>query len=455
MRYHGAVRRLVALIAIAGCGQGPPATGRAPVAQPLAALCGIATGGIPLGGDAASAAARGAYLDTMAQLGVSRLRRDFTWSSIEPQRGQWQWDEYDRLVGDAQARGIRLLGILDYGTTWAAAGATDDKFPPDDPADFADYAAMTAARYAGRVEGWEVWNEPNLGLSFWKPTENGDPARYAALLGPAAAAARAADPSAPVAFGGTVFTGQIGPPGLDFDRAALDAAPDAKGKLQRFAIHAYERYAPHTAPEFADDQGELALGDKLAATDQLLRDEGIDALPIEVTEIGWPTTLAVDEDAQARWMVRATLIAAQAGADGIFWYTLFDGPNPTAVPPEDAFGLVHYDPQPGQDAAPAPKASFRALQALLALGGALEVQASADLVSLDGAGAHAVELAGGGVRLVALWDDEQSDSPSSATVNGCGGAAAEAFDQFGGALAAPSGTVALGRDPVYWRFACP
>jgi hypothetical protein len=445
------------LIALAGCGAPPPSppAGRGPVAAPLASLCGIATGGIPLGSDAASTAARSAYLDTLVQLGATRLRRDFTWSTIEPARGQWAWDDYDRLVDDAGARSIKLLGILDYGTTWAAAGATDDKFPPDDPADFAAYASATAARYQGRVDAWEVWNEPNFGLSFWHPTRDGDPAAYGKLLDAAADGVHGGDASAPVAFAGTVFTPQISGSGLDFDRAALDAAPQARAKLQDFAIHAYERYAPATAPEYSDDHGELDLASKIGATDKLLSDEGIDALPIWITEIGWPTTLAVNEDAQARWMVRATLIAAQAGAATIYWYTLFDGPNPTMTPPEDAFGLVHYDPMPGQDSPPPPKASFRALQALLALGGALEVQRSTDLVTLSGAGAHAIELRGGSTRLVALWDDEQSGAPSSATVVGCGGAAPDQLDRFGAPLAAAAGPLALAPDPIYLRFNCP
>jgi polysaccharide biosynthesis protein PslG len=42
------------------------------------------------------------------------------------------------------------------------------------------YAGKIAARFAGRVKHWEMWNEPNI-KGFWQP-EAPDPARYVAFV---------------------------------------------------------------------------------------------------------------------------------------------------------------------------------------------------------------------------------------------------------------------------------
>src|SRR5262245_33643988 len=83
--------------------------------------------------------AREAYLAALAGAGWRLLRTDFTWAAIEPERGRVDFAAYDALVERAAAHGIALLGLLDYGTPWAATAAPpgDDRFPPDDPAEFA------------------------------------------------------------------------------------------------------------------------------------------------------------------------------------------------------------------------------------------------------------------------------------------------------------------------------
>jgi hypothetical protein len=54
----------------------------------------------------------------------------------------------------------------------------------------------------------------------------------------------------------------------------------------------------------------------------------------------------VDEATQARFTVRGAVEAMAAGAERVRFYTLDDGPNRTAFPPEDAFGLYHHDGSP-------------------------------------------------------------------------------------------------------------
>ena len=160
-----------------------------------------------LGSDAASSAERAFEWSKLAELGAHRLRADFTWATIEPARGTFDWTAYDTLVGEATAHGVDLLAILDYGVPWATSVAgADADYPPDNPRDFGAYAAAVAGRYHASVSDYEVWNEPNNGIRFWKPTLNGEPAKYGALLLETTKELLAAQPGARVAYGGTVTT---------------------------------------------------------------------------------------------------------------------------------------------------------------------------------------------------------------------------------------------------------
>ncbi len=427
-----------------------PAPGaRMPVDAPLASLCGIA-GQVPLGADAASMAARTAYFDRLKDLGAPRLRTDLTWSLVEPMRGQRDFRAVDRLFAEAKAAGVAIDPILDYGNPWATKGARDDKYPPDDPADFAAFAAAAAARYGDRVAGFEIWNEPNAGFRFWKSAPAGDPIGYARLLAAAAAAIHAAVPSAKVAFAGTVFTPEIIPGAIDFDGQALDAPSQPGKRIDLMGMHAYENYPPSTPPEFRNDT-ELPLDEKVTAISALLAARGLPAMPIWLTEIGWPVTAKVSLADQASYMVRATLLAAHAGAARIDWYTLYDGPHPDQYPPEDAFGLMAYDPMPGLDAPPATKPAYLALRNLLRVGGDLVVQPTTSLVAPSG-GARAIELRNGARRVVAVWADGSGDSPS-VTITGC--SPMSASDLSGQPVALPGVSLVPTGAPVYLAFDCP
>lgn len=145
------------------------------------------------------------------------------------------------------------------------------------------------------------------------------------------------------------------------------ATPGLAPALDTFAMHAYERYPPESAPE---SRVEVPLVDKISTMSGVLDEAGARPVPIWITEIGWPTTPTDPPAQQARYTVRAVLLAALAGADRVFLYTLEDGPHPTAYPPEDAFGLVAYEPGGADGGTPADKPAFVALKALLgAVGG--------------------------------------------------------------------------------------
>lgn len=423
---------------------------RAPSTRPLRELCGIASnpGDMPLGADATSSFLRKGYFDAALDLGGVMIRRDFRWSEIERQKGAFDFAAHDRLVDEANQRGVRLLGTLGYGNPWANASSMGDEyFPPTDPADFARYAGAAAGRWAGKVTAWEIWNEPNNGWRFWKPTLAGDPAAYAALLAASSQAIHAADPKARVMLGGTVFTPQLIEGAMPWLAKAWAAKPDLGAAFDVMGAHTYMAYPPERAPE----EGVLTdapLEAKVQMHAWLLAEHGASSKPIWITELGWPVAGKVDEAAQARLLVRATLLAVRAGAEGVFWYTLRDGPDPAAFPPEDAFGLLHDDQDPMAAKEATPKRVYRALKAMLAIAGPRHVVLDDPKVRDLPADGRALRLRADGVPdVIAAWTVTTS---ARARLEG----AADVLDELGAPRGATdaSGGFDVGPD-VTWLVA--
>ena len=431
---------------------------RAPVKMPLRELCGIASnpGDLPFESDPLATGKRDGYFIAAKDLGVTRIRRDFTWSEIEPSEGVFDFAPFDALVAEGAASSVRFLATP-YGTPrWAASDPDSSaNSGPRNTTDYATFAGKLAAHFAGKLVGYEIWNEESNGFRFWAPTLGGDPSVYGPLLVAGHDALRKADPSTPVVFGGCGFDKQLIPSAITFESAVFATTPSAAKAFEVMALHPYELYPPSTSPEYGSPL-ETPLVDKIEEQAWLLERNGAGGAPIWLTEIGWPVAMAagVSEDEQARYFVRATIEAALAGADGVYWYTLRDGPNPTVFPPEDAFGLLRNDEAvvvAGDAAADGgtyveatPKKAYRALKELLKVVGARWPSAAPPTVKgLPGDG-HAVTFAGTVPgRVVALWT-----VTSTATVE-LAGTTGSVEDILGNSKGTTMGSVAIGPDPVY------
>jgi hypothetical protein len=122
-----------------------------------------------------------AVLDKLKAGGVRWVRIDTAWSGIEAahkgDRNGWYIRMVDFCVDEAHKRGLKVLVTLWMTPGWANGGAST-RVPPRNPRDYADFARWAAARWRGRVEAWEVWNEPDPRQSFFL----GSVAQYVSLL---------------------------------------------------------------------------------------------------------------------------------------------------------------------------------------------------------------------------------------------------------------------------------
>ncbi len=83
------------------------------------------------------------------------------WRQVNPQSGVWDWNLLDSQVTNFRNQGIKILAILSTAPTWAGSNANGTT-PPSNIALWEEFVRRVAQRYSGRIEAYEIWNEPNL-----------------------------------------------------------------------------------------------------------------------------------------------------------------------------------------------------------------------------------------------------------------------------------------------------
>lgn len=266
-------------------------------------------------------------LELMRKAGIGWARADFSWSGVEPRRGQWRFDHLDHVVEWADRAGIRILPILDYDVDWARpAHAHLDLWR--------EYVRRVVERYQDRIRYWEVWNEPNLEM-FWK--DKPDAAKYVELLKATHETIQRIDPELKVLLGGTA--------GIPWDYLEGIYAAGGESFFDVMNVHPYR---------YPDTPEHRSLLDDIDRLRKLMAAHGDTDKPIWFTEIGWPThqgQRGISPEAQARMLARSYLISLQAGIEVVFWYE-FQAPEHKADYNEDHFGMVHRDltPKPAYEA---------------------------------------------------------------------------------------------------------
>ena len=260
----------------------------------------------------------------VAQVGAGWAREDIHWWRIQPTPDTWDWSFTDQAMRVLLDRKIKIVGVLGHPPGWATPfsgdAPQDVSFYAPDPAQFVKFAKTVVNRYQRYVEYWEIWNEPDNPL-FWKPSP--DPLAYAALLKQTSIAIHTVAPQTKILIGG------LNPFDTEFLRRVAEA-----GAWSSFDILAIHPYVAPATPE-AGNIGAVTDGVRI-----LMKQYG--DKPIWATEIGWSSGPSdrdsrglVDGQAEANYLVRATILLWQAGVSRIFWYTLKDDPD-------NPYGLVAY-----------------------------------------------------------------------------------------------------------------
>ncbi len=301
-------------------------------------------------------------MDRVAATGVKWLRTDVVWGDIEASPGEYRWSYMDRVVAGARARGLHVLGIATVLPSWARPPGMSWNYGPRtdfERSRFAAFVELAAARYAGTIDTWEVWNEPNL-TQFWSPSPS--PSDYSQLLKAAHPAIHRGNPHAKVLTGGTGWA--VG--GADIETVNWYTSLYALGARSAFdgvSVH------PYSDPENLNS-GEMV---RALSVRHLMDSKGDAGKQLWATENGATTSGgdSTSEPVQAAYLSRSHDVwDGIANAGPLFWHTLRDAGGGDR---EGYFGLLRQDGSA--------KPSYWALQQRMVSGGSAGSPATAVEVS--------------------------------------------------------------------------
>jgi hypothetical protein len=255
----------------------------------------------------------------VAEARVGWVRLAAWWRILQPQPGKIDFGYLDRSVDAALTHGLRVLIVFGSIPGWANGtpaelGIMDPNaaLPPANPQFFRDFVTAVVARFRGRVQAYEIWNEPNY-KTFWNSK---DYDRFVAeILINGARAVKAADPAAKT----------LGP--------AVDRSP---AKFKSAAVQACRFLDALSCHLYVKNAG--ALLQQLDATYRPILVNQCNK-PLWVTEFGIDSWV-VGEDAQAKELVAALqgLVPQRPYLERLFLFHWRDGNWP--YPGQMGLGLV-------------------------------------------------------------------------------------------------------------------
>jgi hypothetical protein len=317
-------------------------------------------------------------LGLVRDAGFRWVKQEIPWREVEGHtKGAWQWHNSDRMMNQIDAYGLKVIARLGVQPAWAAPGVPLPAVgPPEDLQNFYDYAFAVASRYRGRVEAYQIWNEPNLAREWGGRPPN--PAAYVELLKVGYRAVKAADPDALVISAGLAPTTQN-------DAQAMPDIYFLQGMYEAGAAPYFDLLGVHaagykSAPEI--DPTEVARTPSLNNNDnapeelrrvycfrhvedlrQLMVENGDAAKKVVLLEFGWTIDPrpdspyrwhAVNEIEQAQYFERAYAYALEHWQPWIGVMSLIYIANPNwHMDDEETYWSIVYPHFPELRAAPA------------------------------------------------------------------------------------------------------
>jgi len=314
--------------------------------------------------------------------GFKWVKQRFEWRNIERDaKGQFEWNEPDRIVNAVKGADLRIVARVDGHAGWSRAqGIFPDDGPPDRLSDWTDYLTALATRYKGRIDAYEIWNEPNLAREWGRRPPNA--AEYVQLLKASYDAIKRADPQAIVITAGLSPTTDIS----DNARADLTYlremyAAGAKGSFDMLGVHgAGFKAAPETDPATVANDPSFNNNDPsppelrrsytfrhVEDLRQIMVEQGDQDHKIAVLEMGWTSDMrpgspylwhAVTEDQKADYLRRA-FVYARANWPWSAFMTVIYIPDPNWTPDQEQVFWGITNPDGSQ------RPAYRALQQVL------------------------------------------------------------------------------------------
>lgn len=268
-----------------------------------------------------------AFARAIKLTGATWVRDRLSWTKTNPLPGHCEFALHDAHVRAIAAQGVRVLNVYHDSPEWTRSEI--DKLPLDLLSAY-DFAKRAGAYFAGQVQAWEPWNEPNI--HFTTGSESAD--QYAAFL--KASAIGFAD-----GCGGKALVSNAGLAGttIDYMDQLMDNEP----------LPFIDIYNFHAYPKPFDPQRKLVPAPGNADFHASYRKaRGGEDKPMWLTECGLhlPFTdtsdiSAEDQVRQARYVVTSTVCSLASGVAKHFWFVM-----PGYSENKKQFGMMSADYTP-------------------------------------------------------------------------------------------------------------
>jgi len=205
------------------------------------------------------------------------------WSVFEPHRGHFVFGPIDERLQRNEREGRSVLWTLEGTPSWATRGSGQSA--PQHMRDWEQMVRTVVSRYKGRINHYEVWNEPNnQGKSeLLTGYFHGTIKDYFNILKATYLTAKEVDPNVKIL--GICGTGDY----FYFMERVLQMG--GMDYMDIVSIHTYT--LPH-GPEQGAGGLQGAVDERIRRTRTLMRKYGGRELPIWTTEIGWKVGMPID-----------------------------------------------------------------------------------------------------------------------------------------------------------------
>lgn len=264
---------------------------------------------------------RGVNMDWIQRMVFSHVKQTFAWSDIEPERGQWDFSNGDAILEGLEARQLSVVARLTNTPYWALPNQSLPEGVLDAPAenieDWANFCRVIAERYRGRIDAYQLWNEPNLTREWGGlPPNAGELVRFIAAC---SEAIRSVDPDAILISPGLAPTGTYDATAVP-DDIFLQQMYDHnfQNYINVVGVHAPGYSAPEVPPEEGSGGHRFFTFRRVEDMRRIMVANGDAARQMAILEMGWTTDqidpdyawYAVDEAQQAENLVAAFQYAA-------------------------------------------------------------------------------------------------------------------------------------------------
>jgi hypothetical protein len=258
------------------------------------------------------------------------------------------------------SRGVRVAAVLQFTPPWAQNSPTAGQrsvpknldLPFDDPANYwGRFVGETVKHYAGRIDEWIIWNEPEFrqtdpgtgGMYNWAGTDE----QFAQLMRVAYLAAKKANPAAVVSFPATSYwVEELSRPKRStfYERELSILSRDPRAADQNF-YHDAVALNLYRSPDdvyrvsrvFTEIQRTFNIDKPLWLTE--MNAMATDDVPTQCTVRDLNSGVKTTLEQQAAYVIQSFALAAAAGYQRAEFYKMVDG-DPCREP---AWGMVRAD----------------------------------------------------------------------------------------------------------------